>query len=72
MKEGINLALYAWVVIECIAAEVAELRSVPLESRVSEGCGNVGLDKGSALGGYKALKILHKENNIPVVHVFSY
>lgn len=72
MGEGINSALHAWVVIERVAVKVAELRVVPLEGGVSEKCGNIGLDECSTLKSHEALKTLHKEDDIPIVHVFSY
>lgn len=72
MEEDINLVLHAWVIIERIAVEVAKLKDVPLESGASEGYGNVGFDKDNISESYEALKMLHKEDNIFIVYIFSY
>ena len=72
MGECINPALHARVVIERVAIEITELRGVPLHGGALEGYGNVGFDKGSVLDGDKALKTLHKEDNILIVNVLSY
>lgn len=70
MGESINPTLYAWVIIKRVTVEVAELKSVPFEGGASEGCGNIDLHEGSASEGHKALKMLHKEDDVPVIHVF--
>lgn len=72
MGEGINQALHARVVIERITVKVAELKDIPLEGRASGRCDNVGLNEGSASEGHEALKTLHEENDIFLVHVFLY
>lgn len=72
MGKSINPALYTWVVIKCITVEVAELRGVPLEGGASEGYSNVSFDKGSISESHQALKILHKEDDILIVHIFFY
>lgn len=72
MGESINPAFYTRVVIERVAVKVAELRGILFEGRVLKGCGNVGLDQDSASEGHEALKTLHKEDDVPVVHVFPY
>ena len=72
MGEGINLVLYARVVIGRVAVEVAELKGILLKGGALERCGNVGVDEGSASEGHEALKTLHKKDNVLVVHVFLY
>lgn len=52
--------------------EVAELRGISLQNRALERCGNIDLDKGNASESYKALKILYKEDDIFIIHVFFY
>lgn len=72
MEEGINLAFHAQVVIKRVAVKVSELRDVSLEGGASERCDNVGFDKSSASKSHKALKTLHEDDHVPVIHVFSY
>lgn len=72
MEECINLVFHAWVVIKCVAIEVAELKGIPLQGGALKRCGNVGLDKGSASKDDEALKTLYKEHNIPIIHVSIY
>lgn len=70
--ESINLALHAWVVIECVAVKVAELRDVPLQDGALEGCNNIGIDEGNVLESDKALKTLYKKHDVPIIYVSSY
>lgn len=72
MQEIINLALYAQVVIEHIAIEVAKFRDVLLWDKALKRCSNVGLDKDSVWENDKVLKMLYKEHNFPIVYVSSY
>ncbi len=72
MGEGINPTLYAQVVIECVVVEVAELRGVPFKSGALEGCSNIGFDKNSTSESHEGLKTVHKEDDVPVVYIFSY
>lgn len=71
IRESINSVLYTWVVIERVAVEVTELRGVLLQGRALEGCSDVGFDEGSVLEGDEALKMLHKEHDVPIIYVFS-
>lgn len=52
IKEGVDSAFHAQVVVKGIAVEVAELKAVPLQSGASKGCGNVGFDKSRSFEGY--------------------
>lgn len=72
MGEGINPTLHTWVVIKHVTVDVAEPRDILVEGGASEKGGNVGLDKGSALESPEALKMLYKEDNVTIIHVFSY
>ncbi len=72
MGEGVDPAFHAWVIIEGIAVEVAELRDVPLQGGASKGCGNVGFDKDRFLEDYSALKTLDKEHYVPVINAFAH
>lgn len=72
MGEGINPAFYARIVIGYVAVEVTEFRGRSLKSRALEGCGNVCFDKSSTLESHETLKMLHKEDDVPMIHVFSY
>lgn len=60
MGEGVDLALYAWVVIEGIAVKVAELKGIPLQDGASKRYDNVGFHKNSSLEGDQALETLDK------------
>lgn len=71
MREDINPALHARVIIERVAVEVAELRDVPLKGKASERCGHVSFDEGNVSESHKALKTLHKEDDVSVVHVLA-
>lgn len=72
MREGVDLAFHAQVVVEGIAVEVAELRGVPFQGGTSEWCSNVGFHEGGILKCDKALKMLYKEHDISIIDVFSY
>lgn len=72
MGEGIDPAFHARVVVEGIAVKVAELRCVPLQSRASKKCGNIGFDKSRSLEGYQALKTLDKKHYVPVINIFAH
>ena len=72
MGEGVNLAFYAWVVIEGIAIEVTELKGIPLMSGVSIECGKVGFNKGRSLEDYQALKMLDNEHYVLVINFFAH
>lgn len=72
MRESINPAFYVWIIIKHIAIKIAKLRGISLESKVLGRYGNIGFDKGSVSKSYKALKILYKEDNVPIIHVFFY
>ena len=72
MGECINPAFHTRVVIERVAVEVTEFRGVPLWSGASKGCSDVGFDEGSATESDEALKTLHKQDDVPIVYVFSY
>lgn len=72
MRECMNPALYPWIVIEHISTKVAKFRGVPLQGGALERFANIGFDKGSASESYKALKTLHKEQNVLIIDVFSY
>lgn len=60
MKECVDPAFYARVVIEGIAIKVAEFKSVLRQGGASKGCGNVSFDKSRSLKDYKALMTLDK------------
>lgn len=70
--ECINLALYVRVVIEYVTVEVTELKGIPLQGGALKRCSNVGFDKNSILESNKALKMLHKHNDVPIVYVLFY
>lgn len=67
MEEYINPVLHACVIIERVAAKVAEFRGVLLENKASKRCGNVSFKKSSASKGHKALKMPYKKYNISIV-----
>ena len=72
MWESINLVFHAWIVIERIVVKVAELRGVPLQIGALERYSNVGFHKSSVSKSDKALNMLYKEHNIPIVQTFFY
>lgn len=45
MEKSVNPALHAQVVVVGIAIEVAELKRVPLQSKVLKGCDNIDIHK---------------------------
>lgn len=47
MGKGVDSAFHAWVVVEGVAVEVAELKSVPLKGRALKRHSNVGFYKGN-------------------------
>lgn len=72
IEHSINLALHTWIVVEHIAVKVTEFKYVLFKGRTLEKCSNVGLNKGCGSEGHKVLKMMYKEHNVPIVHVFFY
>lgn len=72
MREGVNLAIHAWIVVESITVKVTKFRYVPLHSEALKACGNIDLDKRSSFKGHEALEMLDIEYYIPIVNVFAY
>lgn len=72
MKEDINLAFYAWVVVQYIAVKVAKLRGIPFQNRTLEQCCNIRFYQNSALKGDKTLEMLHKEHDVLIVYILIY
>ena len=72
MRKSFNLAFYIWVILEQIAVKVAEFRVVLLEDGAFEWHNDVGFYKDTALENNKTLKMLNKEHDISIIHVFFY
>lgn len=72
MRECVDPALHAQVVVEDIAVKVALFKGVPLQDGASKGCGNVSFDKSRFLEGYQTLQTLDKEHYVSVINVLAY
>lgn len=70
MGEWIDLVFHIRVIVEGIAVEVTEFKSVSLQGRTKEWSGYVGFHQASSSEYDETLYLLDKQNHIPIIYFF--
>lgn len=69
--KGVDPAFYTRVVVEGVAVEVAEFKSIPLKGRALKRRGNASFHKNSPLKDNQVLGTLDKQHHVLIVNVLT-